>query len=218
MSGARTEQKARRFGERLTKAWQAKGYRTAREFADEFDLSEKAVSDHLNGKHVARKGMIAKYAECLGVSVEYLLGEDVATDRVNVIGQVCAGQWNEAFAWAEDDQYTAFALPSRHPSKERFALEVSGDSMDLLYPDGSILDCVEFSEADLTEGRRVIVQRTDVDGLVEATVKELRLGPDDKWLLFPRSSNPEHQPVFWNPSTTDSVQIIAIVVGAYLRE
>ena len=56
----------------------------------------------------------------------------------------------------------------------RFALKVVGPSMDLMYPDGTIILCVRYADLGrLPEsGERVVCQRRDDQGLVEATVKE----------------------------------------------
>jgi hypothetical protein len=66
--------------------------------------------------------------------------------------------------------------------------------MDLLYPPGTILECVNyFGDEPIPSGKRVIVQRTKVDGSLEATVKELVRDAEGVEWLVPRSSNPVHQ-------------------------
>jgi phage repressor protein C with HTH and peptisase S24 domain len=107
------------------------------------------------------------------------------------------------------------------PLRDRFGLVVAGDSMNLLYPPGTILECVNyFGDEPIPNGKRVIVQRTKRDGTVEATVKELVRDADGIEWLVPRSSNPVHQ-AFRGDSPGPGiarVEIIAIVVASIRPE
>ena len=108
------------------------------------------------------------------------------------------------------------------PIRERFGLKVEGDSMDLLYPPGSILECVRYwGDRPIPNGRRVIVQRTRTDGEVETTVKEYMEDKDGVVWLVPKSSNPAYQAPFRcdqpEPGIVD-VRVIALVVASIRTE
>lgn len=90
--------------------------------------------------------------------------------------------------------------------------------MDLLYPPGTIVECVRYwGEHEIDNGRRVVVQRTGDDEMVETTIKEYFEDKDGVVWLVPRSSNPAFQAPFRcdvpEPGVTD-VRIIAIVVAS----
>lgn len=194
---------------------------TAKAFAEEMGVPQPTYSQQENGKNGLRVDVAQMYADALGVSLQWLLfGHSEIGDPVTVVGAVEAGSWSEAYEWGEEDRVGFYAPPAtEYEGRDRFGLRVVGSSMDRVYPEGTILDCVAVEEDDIVEGRRVIAERTDVDGLVEATVKELARGLDGQWLLYPRSYDPQHQtPVAWDPASTESVRVIALVIGAYIRE
>lgn len=103
----------------------------------------------------------------------------------------------------------------------RFGLKIEGDSMDELYPDGTIVECVSvFGHAEIAPGKRVVVVRQRKDGLFEATVKELAEDDEGKLWAVPKSSNPAHQSI----SLTDpedgiiETRIAAVVVASHRPE
>lgn len=142
---------------------------------------------------------------------------------LNVVGSVQAGRWSEAMVWDEERRYPiAHPLPPKW-ARFAFGLEVAGTSMNLVYPESSILICVNLSDCGvpLSGGQRVIVQRTKRDGLVEATVKELVIDGQGKQWLWPRSSDPQFQTP-WNPESAGpaikKIEIVAVVVASFRPE
>ena len=115
---------------------------------------------------------------------------------VQCMGVVAAGDWVDAYEWPRNEWQ---ALPlwgaDPLPGREKYALQVKGESMNLRYPDNSYVICVKHSPYDdpLPIGKCVIVERHAPNGLVEATIKELvQDGSGDLW-LWPRSSDPRYQ-------------------------
>ncbi len=90
--------------------------------------------------------------------------------------------------------------------------------MNLEYREGTIVlwvDAFEFRPA--RDGDHVIVYAYRVDGGVEATVKELRVIGNKRWLI-PKSDRPEHQaPIDCDNPGDDisSIEIQGIVIGDY---
>ena len=140
-----------------------------------------------------------------------------------VKGEVKAGHWKEAWEVSEDDweRYTGRA-DVQAPLKERFGLRVVGDSMNEVYPQGTILDCVAYyGGADIPNGKRVIVQRTRNGDECETTVKEYFRDPEGIEWLVPRSENPAFQTPFradQPEAGIDHITVIAIVVASIRPE
>lgn len=152
-------------------------------------------------------------------SVELLYGGASRGNTVKVIGAVQAGAWREALEWPSEDQYEVTIYDDRH--EDVYALQVIGDSMNTLYVQGTVLICRSYDEVNEFPpiGKRVIVQRRNASGLIEATVKELELVDGQPWLM-PKSSNPIYEGVqFKNNGDGDGdTNITGVVVGSYLRE
>ncbi len=104
--------------------------------------------------------------------------------------------------------------------KHRFFLRVKGDSMDQVYPDGSLIECVStFARIEPKPGRNVVILRTRSDQRVEATVKEM-VEIDGKMWFVPRSSNPAHQAFSVDAVDPDieEMRIAAVVVSSVRPE
>lgn len=161
-------------------------------------------------------------AKALGVSPGSLLDGTVEVSlgpQLFVIGEVAAGVFKSAWQNDREDWEPFVGRPDLvSPTHERFGLKVVGDSMNLLYPEGTILECCYYHGRDIIpSGKRVIVQRVRTDGRVEATVKELHRDELGKEWLVPRSSNPLHRSFRGDrPDEADieRVEIIAIVVAS----
>lgn len=155
-----------------------------------------------------------------GKSARSLAEGTAAFIPVMVRGQVQAGAWRPALEWAPDDWYpVTVPLDPRFPGVKRFGLEVRGPAMDLLYPEGTILICVRLEELERAPvpGQRVIVERRNGNGLIEATVKEYQLDSQGKAWLVPRSSDSRYQaPVALEGS--GEIRIVALVIGSYKPE
>lgn len=196
-------------------------------FAKALKVNQATVSRWENGSvpDIVALGNIAKLA---GIPLTDLTHADVehvaAGPRLFVKGEVAAGVWKEAFEW-DRDQWEPYQGGSHidAPLEARFGLIASGESMNAVYPPGTILDCVSCIHADITEfrsGQRVIVVRRRFDGEVEATVKEYLVTADGVWLV-PRSDNPAFQspiPLGDGDPEIEETAIVAVVKGSYRPE
>lgn len=139
-------------------------------------------------------------------------------------GDVAAGVWKEAWEW-DVDEWQPYQGGSHIdvPLQARFGLRVAGESMDEVYPPGTILDCVSCIHAGITSiesGQRVIVVRRKFGGEVEATVKEYLKTADGEWLV-PKSRNPAFQqpiPMHDGGADIEETAIVAVVKGSYRPE
>ena len=170
---------------------------------------------------------LANYLEMATFDVlQALVGQSYDTQApylgVSVVGAVQAGAWNENAQWEESFHYAVPVPPDpRYPNYSRYGLEVRGESMDLVYPEGSVVICVPIREieSEPDNGARVIVERRNFGGETEATVKELAIDPaGDKWLTA-KSSNPAHSaPIPLSDGQTEAVEITGLVIGSYRPE
>lgn len=129
--------------------------------------------------------------------------------------------WKEAQEDDQSDWVTFTGSPDvSAPIGDRFGLRVAGDSMNKVYPPGTVLECVRYNGEPIRNHRRVIVQRKRSSGEYETTVKEYVRSDDGAIWLAPRSTNPAHQAFRGDlpDAGAEQVEIIAIVVAAIIYE
>lgn len=97
------------------------------------------------------------------------------------IGMAAAGRWREAI----DMPLGRMSVPSTVAGPRSFAVEVKGDSMNLLIEDGGWI-VVDPEDKVLSPGKSYLLQNADH----EVTVKRYQKGPPR---FEPVSDNPEHQ-------------------------
>lgn len=197
------------------------------DFAKALGVNQATVSRWESGSS-PDPTLLGKIAELTGVDLAQLLLGDLQASaqgpQLYVKGEVAAGVWRDAWEWDQQD-WEPFQGGSHidAPLQSRFGLRVIGESMNEVYPPGTLLDCVSCLHAGTTvveTGQRVIVIRRRFDGSVEATVKEYLKNQDGEWLL-PRSSNPVFQkpvPLDDGDPEIEEIAIIAIVKGSYRPE
>lgn len=163
-------------------------------------------------------------AKALGVTPGSLLdGAALASlgPTLSIKGVVAAGVWQSAAEWPEPDWQTFTGRSDVTADlKHRFGLIVRGDSMDLLYPPGSIIECVSvFGTAEALPGKRVVILRKNDNLEYEATVKEMVEQDGELWAV-PRSTNPAHRPFKLadkEPGILET-RIVAVVVASIRPE
>jgi len=134
-------------------------------------------------------------------------------------------------------------MDERFNGVRRFALEVHGPSINQVYAEGDIIICVRYGDIgrEPRSTERVVVQRINSQGMIEATVKEFVSDDSGAIWLWPRSSHPEFQQPFllkerrdqeglqedqtsyetpqgFREVYADEFEIIALVIGSYRRE
>lgn len=138
---------------------------------------------------------------------------------LHIKGEVAGGMWKDAFELPEDEWQTFYGRPDvTVPLDARFGLRVVGESMNAIYPHGTILECVKVMQgAEIASGKRVIVVRQREDFEYEATVKEFVVDDDGVPWLWPRSYHPEFQTP-WRMDQDQpgirSVTIVGVVVAS----
>lgn len=217
--------------DRLKQARERAGYSTALMAAEAMGVAVASYTQHENATRGFRNDAAARYAAFFKVPVDWLTFGTRNVDtgsfiplgpRLYVKGNVAAGVWKEAWEMRADEWevFTGRADVAA-PIKDRFGLRVVGESMNMVYPPGSILECVAYQGQSVPNGRRVVVQRVRVDGMIETTVKEFLQDETGAIWLVPRSTNPAMQaPIRIGDHESDitSVEILGVVVSSIRPE
>jgi transcriptional regulator with XRE-family HTH domain len=214
--------------ERLRAAREKSGYSSAKSAAEAMGVPTATYIQHENGVRGYPASKAARYAKFFRTTPEWLLYGRQASPaalgpQLYVKGSVAAGVWKDAEEWPQED-WEAYTGRSDvvAPMAHRFGLRVDGNSMDLVYPPGTILDCTRyFGDLPIPNGRRIIVERKKFGDGIETTVKEYMKDDDGVEWLIPRSSNPAFQAPIRCDSPgegIESIEICAIVVAAIIRE
>lgn len=139
--------------------------------------SQSAMSNILKGK----RGVSVQEAQKIYSHLELDAPQRSGIQLVPIIGLTSAGNWREAI----DMPLGQLPLPRNIASERSFALEVIGDSMNLLIEDGGFV-VVDPERKELQDGKCYLIQNGDH----EATVKCYRKNPAR---FVPMSDNPEHK-------------------------
>ena len=214
--------------DRLKRARTDAGYPAAKNAAEAMGISIPTYIQHENGTRGFNADRAQRYARFFRTTPEWLLYGREVGDRVepaslgpqvSIQGAVAAGVFRERMEYPEGEweKFTG-AAGIEAPASQRFGLRCEGDSMDLIYPPGTILECVRYwGDYPIPNGKRVIVQRTHESGDVETTVKEYLEDKQGVIWLVPRSSNPAFQAPFRcdspDPGIAD-IRVVAIVVAS----
>lgn len=193
-------------------------------------LGDSFVRDILRGKTRSPSvENLEKLARALDTTTDWFLSADespIEVARVDapivgleVVGTIQAGTWIDRSIVDDSGEYEIIpvARDPRFPHARQYSLKVSGDSMDLEYPDGSYVTCVDFYESGLQAKQGMVVHVERHNGpLVEATLKAIDIGSGET-ILVPRSSNPRHKPIKLNGDEGTQIVIRGAVIGSYRR-
>ncbi|MFS0737536.1 S24 family peptidase [Sphingomonas sp. 1P06PA] len=102
--------------------------------------------------------------------------------KIPLIGMAGAGRWLEAI----EESRETITIPAEVNAKGRFAVEIVGDSMNLVLPEGSWA-VIDPDDRRLYVGKLYLLRNADG----EATIKRYREGPAR---FEPASDNPEYVP------------------------
>lgn len=168
---------------------------TQEELGNYVGVQKSAIAKYENGRiENLKRTTIEKLSELFGILPSELLGisatNNVMSNTTNVIGVVPAGTPLEAI----EDIIGEIEYPSRFANKQVFALQIKGDSMNKILPDGCIGLFEKTSTLENGEIGAIMVNGDD------ATVKKFyRL--TDSYVLEPLSFNPEQHPLIIKDGT-----------------
>lgn len=120
---------------------------TQQQAADLLGVSVQGYQYYEYGKHEPKASVVRRLCEIFGVSAAYLLGmamddgvllpHPVETVKVPIVGRIAAGTLRKAFAQSDEYQDTPRSLIEGRG--ECFWLTVVGNSMNRLFPEGSLV-------------------------------------------------------------------------------
>ncbi|WP_179193863.1 LexA family transcriptional regulator [Acetobacter malorum] len=168
-------------------------------------MDDTASSHSLSAKTMEKLKIVFDLPSVSVPNIEHL----VYSEPVALAGSIQAGVWQDTglFTPQAPPEYIMIAPDERYPGIRRWAFRVRGDSMDKIYPDGTIIVAVSFFDLcrQPKTGDKVIAIRKE-HGLEEATLKEIEILADGSVALWPRSTNPKFsQAIIINNSIDDNI-------------
>ena len=178
---------------KIAEARKAKGW-NQQDLAEKIGTTQQVISRYESGDRDPKASVIAAMSSALGVTVSYLLGMDEDPNVIQmrrspshpmpVVGRIAAGTPREAIYQTGETHDAPESLWEEHPGG--FWLEVSGNSMNRLFPEGTLV-LVDPDE----EVRNGDVGVVFVNG-DDATLKRVYFDGESV-RLHPESHDPEYQ-------------------------
>lgn len=200
---------------------------TQEEISDRIGCSISMVSRWESGQSNIPSNRLPEIAAAYECAISEIFTEsDIVLlplgPQLSVRGNVAAGKWLKV--WENQGELQTFTgRPDiSAPMTDRFGVIVEGDSMNEIYPAGTVLECISaYAFGEISSGKRVIVQRRTFSGDIEVTVKELHIDADNVYWLVPRSRNPAFQTPFRVDQPGEDIEeivIIGVVVSRTIYE
>lgn len=205
---------------RILELREARGW-TQVQLAEKIGCGWQTISRLENAHNrITEKREIA-LADAFGIEADQLYLAPAARAglrSVVVRQQVKAGLFAESLVWDQDDTYEV-AVPDDATTRtiDLYGAEVAGRSMNLIYPEKTVLVYSPFGGG-LEVGKRYIVERIRVDGLRESTVKTLHSDSNGEMWLIPESTDPEFRPVRLDGDGAETVRIVGRVRYAVIPQ
>ena len=190
---------------RIAQARMAKGWSQA-ELAKRIGSTQQQVARYESAENDVKSSVLIKMSNALGVTVSYLLGMNgqvlsptpTQSRPLPVFGVISAGTPREALMQSDMTHDTPDSLYWGH--KESFWLTVSGNSMNRLFPDGSLV--LIDPEEEVRNGDVAVVFVNGDD----ATLKRVYF-EGDSITLHPESYDPEYQDRIIDGSDPDAPEV-----------
>lgn len=188
------------------------------ELAKRVNTSRSSIGNYENGENFPSTDILLKLADTFNCTVDHLLGKEDKLQELKeslflipIVGKIPAGEP----LLAEDNIVAYLPIdPSMYGLSNPdnlFFLQVIGDSMNNVIPDGSY---VLIKKQDYAETGDVVA--AIINGDNEATLKRFKQLDDMFVLLEPDSTNPEHIQRVINLKDTD-FKIVGKVIGDFKK-
>lgn len=167
---------------------------TLDQVAKEAGTTNQMVGMLERGERQLTQRWMERLAVALKVPPKELLPLSATGHHIPLTGIVQAGAWRTAEE-IPDAEFFDIPLPDNFSKNKPFALRVIGPSMNLVYPEGSILICCDLNDLDELpmHGKRYIIEDIEAGDGIETTVKELVIDENGRPWAWPRSNSPDHQ-------------------------
>lgn len=182
---------------------------TQAQLADKIGITVQALQNYEYGIRDVKSSILSKISDVTGKSITYLLcldddpsfiadNREQVMHRVPVFGRIAAGEAREAIEQADEWHATRDELWRGH--ERAFWLVVTGNSMNRLFPEGSLV-LVDPDEPVRDGDVGVVFVNGD-----DATVKRVFLGPGTV-RLHPESYDPEYRDRVIDSADPDSPEV-----------
>lgn len=210
-------------GDILSKILKEKGFNQV-SASKELGVSVQCLNQWIHNKRNPSIKDMKNICSVFGISPDYLIKGESKAETIPVIGYVQAGLWQEANQWDQSD-FKPIYMPTDERFKEKriYALEIRGNSMNLIYPAGSCVVCVSAEDyfdcvGEIESGKKVVVQRRNpLDGTIEATVKQY-VKNEYGTFLMPHSTDPSFTPIKIDDGSAGETKITGVVIGSFRQE
>lgn len=202
---------------------------TQNELGKRLGLPQSVISDWENGNLNSWRDYTAQIEAELRLSPGFFAAGRETSSSVNgssvreipVVGEVQGGAFRMAYEFPPEDWKPIHVASEAYPAYagvQLRALKVVGPSVNELYPDGSWVIVVSTEDTDVRPGDKVVVYRHRA-GVCESTIKEVRVEPTGRVVLWPRSTHPDHQtPIYLDAEDQDAPEIAFVVIGSHRAE
>lgn len=134
-----------------------------------------------------------------------------------VYGYAAASTWQELDEVGQEPKdWLPITKDPAYGSSEQYAIEIRGNSMDLVIKDGQFAICIPAFGKGPIDGDLVVARRTQ-GTLIERTVKRFRETTVGKGVLMPESTDKRYEPVPIAGTDGITIEIEAFVIGSYTR-
>ena len=132
---------------------------------------------------------------------------------IPVYGRVAAGIWQEDDEVAQEAvHHIPFTSDVRYPGRIQYARLVEGESMNVLFPNGSYAVIVEpFAEP---RNDDIVVVKRKRAGFVERTLKRVKR-VNNHIELHPESRDPRFERIILNGDADTEIEIEGYAIGVY---
>ena len=186
------------------------------ELARRVGLAKSALSRYFNKTRQFPVNKVNDFAKALNTTPQYILGFEETEQTTNkvipvvqtlihsitVYGKVCAGDGIEAL----ENPIDQIGDPYYRIKKEKFALQVCGDSMNNVVSDG-MYAVIEKTPV-VNNGEIAVVMIDDDIAMLKRFYQV-----DDMVILRPDSINPDHKPITFIGEEINSLKILGRYLG-----
>jgi transcriptional regulator with XRE-family HTH domain len=199
--------------------------------------SASALGNFLNGVTASLNvATLEPLARALNVSINRLVGQPeikvISKKEAYICGAIATGRWRRDHLWPRDKWLTVVVPDQVANYRTSRFLRLESTEMNILYAPGTIFEVVDLSEFTdkLPTGCRVIVTRTNPEGFVENSIRQIERIDDNEVQLIARSNDPLFAdraiPFTWpiepgcieEAPNGDRVQVRAVVVLSIQEE
>lgn len=184
---------------------------TQQELADKLGVSQQTIWYYENGRRDMKSSVLITISNALGCTVSELLGiapsdsvvapHPVDVVGVPIVGRIAAGMPREAISQSDDCHDTPRSLIAGR--EKSFWLVVSGNSMNRLFPEGSLV--LVDPDMEVRDGDVGVVFVNGDDATVKRVFYE-----GTRVRLHPESHDPEYRDIVIDGSDPDAPSFRAV--------